>query len=1038
MVAVLVAHDGATWLPRALEALRRQTRQPDAVVAVDTGSTDGSLDLLRGALGRDAVLSAARRTGFGDAVRLGLDHVVPGQDAANAWVWLLHDDCAADPRALELLLDVGSGSTSVGIVGAKLVAWDDADLLVEVGLTVGRDGRRDTGLDGVERDQGQHDHRTDVLAVPSAGMLVRRTVWDGLGGFDPALPLLRDDIDLCWRAHLRGHRVVLVPRAVVADAQASSRGQRHVDAVPAAIRRVDRQHGQHVALARCSWAALPFLVGWLTLVSCTRAVLLLAAKSPGRSLAELRALSVTLLLPWRWLGSRWRSRGGRRVPRSSLARLMSPRFAAVRRAVDVLGGWAARDRAGDETLAGTAESGPVADEAQSALVTPTGWAGRVVRHPLTVVAALLLVATGAAWRRLIGSVLRGTALTGGELRDSGGDARALWHAALDAVRGPGLGTEQLASPGAVVHAGWVWLVAQVAGSAAPQLSTALLLLAAPLLAGLAAYLAAGAATRSRWLRGWAALSWGGAPLLTTALGQGRVGPVTVSVVLPLVAAAIARALTRRTSGTLTATFAAALGLALVATAVPAVALVGTVVALAGLLLCRGAARVRALLLVVLPPALLGPWLGELAADPRLLLGGPGAVTDAQPARAIGAGLSLPAGWQQVLALPDGAPGWALALWAGPFVLLALLALTRGGARGRVVAALGWVALLGLALAAVTPSLLISRPASPPLVAWAGTGALVMLLMVLAAPVVAGDGLRARLARHGFGWRQLLLAPVVAIAVLAPLLGLGAWAWTGADGPLRPAAGAGLPAVAQDAATGPSGSRTLVLATGAGQLTYRLDGGEPGSVARDVTGPAPSPADAPLRAAVVRLANPGSPAAGEDVVRALGRLAVGFVLVRQPVPAPLSNQLDATAGLTRIGRSATGQLWRVGDGGRAAAARVRVQRASGDVLAAVPVSGPHAAVDTRIGRGPRGRLLVLAEQASSLRRATLDGRALRAVRLTGPDAWRQAYALPAAGGRLVVSAQDPVAVRTWRWAQVALALLVTLLALPVRRPTGELR
>ena len=36
-------------------------------------------------------------------------------------------------------------------------------------------------------------------------MLIRRDVWDQLGGFDPNLPLFRDDIDFCWRAHAAGY-----------------------------------------------------------------------------------------------------------------------------------------------------------------------------------------------------------------------------------------------------------------------------------------------------------------------------------------------------------------------------------------------------------------------------------------------------------------------------------------------------------------------------------------------------------------------------------------------------------------------------------------------------------------------------------------------------------------------------------------------------------------------------------------------------------------------------------------------------------------
>src|SRR5689334_3490836 len=97
VVAVLVSHDGERWLPRALRALAEQTRRPDVVVAVDTGSTDASPALLRSALGNDCVHSAPRRTGFGAAVALGLSQVRAsrGDSADDAhgsgedWVWLL-------------------------------------------------------------------------------------------------------------------------------------------------------------------------------------------------------------------------------------------------------------------------------------------------------------------------------------------------------------------------------------------------------------------------------------------------------------------------------------------------------------------------------------------------------------------------------------------------------------------------------------------------------------------------------------------------------------------------------------------------------------------------------------------------------------------------------------------------------------------------------------------------------------------------------------------------------------------------------------
>ena len=83
VTAVLVAHDGARWLPATLTTLARSTRPPDVVQAVDTGSTDDSAALLAASLGPDAVITLGRDSGFGAAVAAGVvaaDQRVPTPD----------------------------------------------------------------------------------------------------------------------------------------------------------------------------------------------------------------------------------------------------------------------------------------------------------------------------------------------------------------------------------------------------------------------------------------------------------------------------------------------------------------------------------------------------------------------------------------------------------------------------------------------------------------------------------------------------------------------------------------------------------------------------------------------------------------------------------------------------------------------------------------------------------------------------------------------------------------------------------------------
>uniref|UniRef100_UPI001F39A1C9 glycosyltransferase family 2 protein n=1 Tax=Nocardioides alcanivorans TaxID=2897352 RepID=UPI001F39A1C9 len=217
VTALLVSHDGARWLPAVLAGLRDQQRPPEHVLAVDTGSTDESIDLLAAEFGLDRVRQA--RGGFGTAVRHALG------DIDSEWVWLLHDDSTPDPGALAALLRVAEES-GADVIGPKLREWPSLRRLLEVGVTVSGSARRETNLERGEYDQGQHDEVRRVLAVNTAGMLVRRSVLIALDGFDEELPVVGADLDFGWRASRAGLTVVVAPDAVVFHAEASRHGRR--------------------------------------------------------------------------------------------------------------------------------------------------------------------------------------------------------------------------------------------------------------------------------------------------------------------------------------------------------------------------------------------------------------------------------------------------------------------------------------------------------------------------------------------------------------------------------------------------------------------------------------------------------------------------------------------------------------------------------------------------------------------------------------------------------------------------------------------
>ncbi len=141
-----------------------------------------------------------------------VDRAIVGSSAEN--IWIVRDDTRIRPGAFAALASVLDTSPSVGIVGPKQMDVDSPAMIREMGESMTRTGFA-VHLAERELDQAQYDRSSDVLAVGEAGMLVRRELWTTLGGFDPALPGVDGALDFCFRARRAGWRVEVVPTAVI-------------------------------------------------------------------------------------------------------------------------------------------------------------------------------------------------------------------------------------------------------------------------------------------------------------------------------------------------------------------------------------------------------------------------------------------------------------------------------------------------------------------------------------------------------------------------------------------------------------------------------------------------------------------------------------------------------------------------------------------------------------------------------------------------------------------------------------------------------
>jgi N-acetylglucosaminyl-diphospho-decaprenol L-rhamnosyltransferase len=224
---VVVTYSPGETLPRFLETLEKATARPYHVVLADNGSTDGSPEQ---AAERPEVtlLRTGGNLGYGKAANLGVPQA-PGD-----WVLIANPDVVFEPGALDTLLAAAERWPRAGSLGPAILTPDgtlypSARALPSLGRGIGHAVfgwwwpanpwtaayRRERGAP-VEGPAGW---------LSGSSLLVRRTAFDAVRGFDPSYFMYFEDLDLCERIGKAGYQNVYVPTAVVAHegAHATSR-----------------------------------------------------------------------------------------------------------------------------------------------------------------------------------------------------------------------------------------------------------------------------------------------------------------------------------------------------------------------------------------------------------------------------------------------------------------------------------------------------------------------------------------------------------------------------------------------------------------------------------------------------------------------------------------------------------------------------------------------------------------------------------------------------------------------------------------------
>jgi len=509
VVVIVIAHDEPDFLSRTLDALKSQSVSIDRTLLVDT-STNEVCSVMARSSGITEVYKLSSNTSLAESLFLALEKIEQAD-----WVWILHDDSAPQPDALKNLLRAVELSPSVAVAGPKLVDWNNPRLVSQLGLTLTPMGDLFSSVSG-EFDQSQHDDVDDVLAVGTAGALIRFDVLKQLDGFNLAAPELAVDFDFSIRARMAGHRVIVVPQAKVAHASLSMQGKRPRSWLRTSTKGALRRSAIHL---RLSFAPLPIaILFWLSLpiIGPLRAVGRLAAKRPDRIWSEISAATWGFFTIARRFGSR-----------ALIARTSSVKFSKLR---PLRATWpqlrnssrAQLEREQSQaTLEAFARGEFEAEESKTAKGFVSSGAGWI---------SIALVALSFAFWPL------GNAAIGGGMLPMSDSWFTLFSRAGSSYQPIGLGYFGPSDP-------FVWVLTVLGAFTfwAPSLSLAIALLIAKAVSFAGAWRVASLFSDSSWVRNSSALIYALWPSLLISQQEARIPSVLAQLALPWLVFAAARA-----------------------------------------------------------------------------------------------------------------------------------------------------------------------------------------------------------------------------------------------------------------------------------------------------------------------------------------------------------------------------------------------------------------------------------------------------------------------------------------------------------------
>jgi len=205
ITVLVVNYNGKKYLEQCLNSLLTVEYPKLKVVVLDNASTDNSIEFVRKNYPNIETIQFDKNMGYAGAINLAMESV------ESEYVAFLNNDIIVEPNLLRHLISY-MNMKRVAAVNPKILSLNNKEVINAAGGICDIYGLGwNRGID--ELDSGKYDVVEEVFYAIGAVLLTKKDVWNDVGPFDERFFMYGEDLDWCWRARVKGYRILYVPSA---------------------------------------------------------------------------------------------------------------------------------------------------------------------------------------------------------------------------------------------------------------------------------------------------------------------------------------------------------------------------------------------------------------------------------------------------------------------------------------------------------------------------------------------------------------------------------------------------------------------------------------------------------------------------------------------------------------------------------------------------------------------------------------------------------------------------------------------------------